>query len=122
MSLYNQPARSTSIYAYLWVHNEPTKPDIVFNVDLFQGSASPGDLVELTPLKSHSSHEALHTLKNSGYNTTAASAISREGGDNGKRAALRDADELSETNHSNFLFIVPKTPLDDRTRQSGLQV
>ncbi|KAF3938099.1 hypothetical protein ABW19_dt0206972 [Dactylella cylindrospora] len=116
MSTFKEPASLTSITVYLWVHDSSPsnpKPEVIFNLDLFRGSASPGDLIELVPLKSNSSsHEALGGLK-SGPNH-------EDGG--ASRKCLREGDIAPETNHSNFLFIVPESLPNEQTRHTGLQL
>ncbi|KAK6350229.1 vacuolar membrane-associated protein iml1 [Orbilia brochopaga] len=113
----------SSIIVTLWIHETQssvgTKPEVIFNSDLFHGAASPGDLVELRPWKSHSaSHEALTKLK-AGYDN-ASSAFSSDG--DGPKKGGKDGDGGADSRHSNFLFVVPEWAPDERTRQSGLQL
>ncbi|KAJ6262006.1 hypothetical protein Dda_2807 [Drechslerella dactyloides] len=113
----------SSIIVTLWIHESQSsagsKPEVIFNSDLFHGTASPGDLVELRPWKSHSaSHEALTKLK-AGYDN-ASSAFSSDG--DGPRKSTKEGDSGADSRHSNYLFIVPEWAPDERTRQSGLQL
>ncbi|EWC48619.1 hypothetical protein DRE_01841 [Drechslerella stenobrocha 248] len=112
-----------SIIVTLWIHESQsaagTRPEVIFNPDLFRPSAIPGDLVELKPWKSNSaSHEALTKLK-AGYDN-APSALSSDG--DGPRRGGKEGDSSPDTRHSNYLFIVPESAPDERARQPGLQL
>ncbi|KAF3904128.1 hypothetical protein AA313_de0202786 [Arthrobotrys entomopaga] len=125
--IYNQEAASKqkvySIVVNLWIHgsqNSPdSKPEVIFNLDLFHGNAVPGDLVQLTPWKSNSSsYEALANVK-----ATADHSGSAYGSDvDGQRKSGKDGDDNSDNQHSNYLFIIPEWNPDERTKQSGLQL
>ncbi|RVD86577.1 uncharacterized protein DFL_004845 [Arthrobotrys flagrans] len=125
--LSSQAASKTKLYSSivvtLWIHesqNTPgSKPEVIFNPELFQGNASPGDLVQLTPWKSNSaSHEALATLKAGLENSG-----SGFGSDNdGPRKNGKEGDNGSENHHAHYLFIIPEWNPDDRTKLPGYQV
>ncbi|KAK6533371.1 vacuolar membrane-associated protein iml1 [Orbilia ellipsospora] len=109
--IYNQETAAKqkvySIVVTLWIHgsqNSPdSKPEVIFNLDLFHGNAVPGDLVQLTPWKSNSSsHEALANVK-----ATADHSSSAYGSDvDGQRRGGKDGDDGPDNQHSNYLFIL----------------
>ncbi|EGX53875.1 hypothetical protein AOL_s00004g534 [Orbilia oligospora ATCC 24927] len=125
--LSSQAASKTKLYSStivnLWIHDSQgtpgSKPEVLFNPEVFHGNASPGDLVQLTPWKSNSnSHEALATLKAGLENSG-----SGFGSDNdGPRKNGKEGDNGSENHHAHYLFIIPEWNPDERARQSGLQL
>ncbi|EPS38080.1 hypothetical protein H072_8224 [Dactylellina haptotyla CBS 200.50] len=128
---YSQEPSKPKVYSIivtLWIHgsqNSPdSRPEVIFNLDLFNGNASPGDLVELTPWKSNSgSHEALATLKAVvDHHHHPGSAFGSDTDGRHHRKACKDGDSSPDSQHSNYLFIIPEWNPDERTKQSGLQL
>ena len=121
-----QRPETTSVLVHLWVHQPESSshknlPEAIFNYDLFpNGSAKPGDLIEVTTATEVRGHKAPPSRSKDGEHTV--SNLSGVQSATSDRTNRRSQDFVEDKKRKRFLFVIREWTNDDRQKQPHLQV